>query len=107
MSSNYVLGSHVEIFALSLYFGMLLFVALDKGHRQQSWAKYDMSQKQDDKLLFPSGNKITLPAGLSHIELCHVHNGHYDVPLSIDESLPKLRPYSSDASSSLTATIIT
>ena len=107
MSSNYVWGSHVEIFALSLYFGMPLFIALDKGHRQYYWAKYDMSPKQGDKLLFPSGNKITLPAGLSHIELCHVNNCHYDVPLTIDGSLPKIPPYNSDASSSLTATIIT
>ena len=66
-----------------------------------------MFSKRHDNLQFPSDYHITLPAGLSHIELCHVCNSHYDVSVNMDGSLPKVPPYIGNAFSSLAADCIT
>ena len=53
MINNFVWGSHVEIYAISLYLGIPVFVALDRGTGEFYWAKYELSERTDEKLLFP------------------------------------------------------
>ena len=101
MKDNHVWGTHVEIFAFSLYFVIPVFVAMDKGINKYYWAKYCKSPTQDANLVFPADSRITFPTDISHIEICHVNNNHYDVVINADGSIPKTPPYSGTASSSL------
>ena len=104
MSNNFVWGTHTECFALSLYFGKPMFVALNKGE-EYYWAKY-MCRKQDNKPVVFQSHEVKLPADLSHFEVCHVNDCHYDVILSADGSIPHIPPYTGDASTSAPDSIV-
>ncbi len=94
MSQNYVWGTHVEIFSLSLYSGKPVFTAVNKG-QEYYWAKY-MGPSQP--LVYPS-HQIKLPADLDHFEICHVNNCHYEVCLTDDGgTIPNTPPYIGNAS---------
>ncbi len=99
MKNNCVWGTHVEIFALSMYFNKPVFVILDKGYSNYYWAKMFLSQKPD--LSFPTDCQLNTQVDINHFELCHVNNNHYDISLCTDGSLPREPPYQSSASSSL------
>lgn len=102
MRNIFVWGTHVEIYAMSLYLGVSVFVAMNKGNGQYYWANYKLPQKENEKLLFPAEIKcsISLPVNIQHIELCHVNDCHYDVPVLADGSLSVCPPYVGDASTS-------
>ncbi len=96
MRNLFVWGTHVEIYAMSLYLGVSVFVAMHKGNGQYYWAKYKLSQKT--KLLLPTGTRLSLPMNTEHIELCHVNNCHYDVPVLSCGSISVCPPYIGDTS---------
>ena len=72
------------------------------------WAKYQLSARIDQKLLFPSPSNCTiaLPADICHIELCHVNKDHYEVPVTTDGSVSHIPPYIGDASTSAGSAIV-
>ncbi len=92
-------GTHVEIFALSLYFNKPVFVVLDKGQRNYYWAK--MLLKQEADVVFPNDCQLHIQPSINHFELCHVNNNHYDISLSTDGSLSTMLPYQGSVSTSL------
>ena len=101
MRNIFVWGTHVEIYAMSLYLGVSVFVSMNKGNGQYYWAKYKLSQNQKEpKLLFPTATKLSLPMNTEHIELCHVNNCHYDVPVLSCGSISVCPPYIGDTSTS-------
>ena len=65
---------------------------MDKGNNKYYWAKYCKSPTQDANLVFPADSLITFPTDISHIEICHVNNNHYDVVINADGSIPKTPP---------------
>ncbi len=92
----------MEIFALSLYFSMPVFVVRDKGHHNYYWAKMSSSSQAAD-LIFPSDCQLKLTSDIDHFEICHMNSNHYDILICTDGSLPKERPYQNNASTSLAA----
>ena len=55
MRNIFVWGTHVEIYAMSLYLGVSAFVAI-----QYYWAKYKLPEKEKEKLLFPAETKCSI-----------------------------------------------
>jgi len=104
MRSHSIWGTHAEIVALSLYLGKPVFVALDKGNGKFYWAKY--MAHHNTTLMFPLKSCFEYQVDLDHVELCHVNNNHYDVPVSSDGSIPHVPPYQGDVSTSSADPII-
>ena len=101
MKNNFVWGSHVEIFAASLYFSKPVFVATCKTNQEYYWAKYHC-QLTSEKVLYGT-NYQPLPTVIEYsIELCHLNNNHYDCSISIgSNSFSVAPPYIGDSSTSI------
>ena len=108
MKNNCIWGTHVEIYALSLYLKIPVFVALDKGSGEFYWAICQVHLRNDEPLLFPSpsNNSLVLPANIRHIEVCHVNNNHYEVPVTADGSVSCIPPCIDDASTNASVLIV-
>ena len=108
MMNNCVWGSHVEIYAISLYLGIPVLVASDRGTGDFYWAVCQVPERDDKKLMFPSpsNHSIVLPVDYRHIAICHVNNNRYEVPVTADGYVSCVPPYIDNASNSASTQIV-
>lgn len=99
MAQNKKWGTHVEIFAASLFLKKPIYVAVRRSNSYY-WAKY-LCLPEDDLLLLPKTAVATVKVEHS-IELCHINDNHYDcVVMSDTNYFSTAPPYIGDSSSSI------
>ena len=105
MAKEFIWGTHVEIFAASLYLNTPIFVAVCKAdHQTYYWAKYQCQLSagtNSSNLVLPNNQQLT-SAVQSSIELCHISDTHYDcIVLHDTGDFSSASPYIGDSSTSI------